>query len=189
MGNPSTNARVLLAVTVLTFVAPAVAAGQEAGTRVSVEGAFGSPINVGGNSQSLSFGFSPVERIDLLVSAERIHMPMEVTRYERGYSATRGGTTKFISLELRFSPFTFNRVSPYVLLGAGRGTSRPNVNDIFRDPVTNDAALLIGGGGVRVPVTGHLSAFVDMRFVLQLENTETGVYLFLPVRGGLAWRF
>jgi hypothetical protein len=183
------NVRVLVAIMVLSFAAPAVAAGQGAGSGVVVQGAFGSPINVGGNSQSLSLGFSPGGRVEFLVSAERIHMPTEVTRYEHGYGATRGGTTTFISGEARFSPVTFKRVSPYVLAGAGYGTSRPNVNDLFPGSATSDAALLIAGGGVRVPVTGHLSAFADMRFVLQVDRSEAGVFLFLPVRIGVAWRF
>jgi hypothetical protein len=78
-------------------------------------------------------------------------------------------------------------VSPYALAGVGRGISRPNVNDLFPDRVTNDVTLLFAGGGVRVPVTEQLSAFADMRFVIQGERGETGV--FLPVRGGLTWRF
>jgi hypothetical protein len=178
---------VLFAFAVLSFVAPAVTLGQEAGTRVGVQGAFCSHINGGGNSQSLSVGFSFGERIGLLVSAERSHLPTEVTRYEHGYGATRGGTTRFISGEMRFSPFRFGRVVPYALAGAGRGISRPNVNDLFPDPVTNDARLLFAGGGVRVPLTEHLSGFADMRFVIQGERGEAGV--FLPIRGGLAWRF
>ena len=182
------NARLLFAVTVLSFVAPAVAAGQGAGTGVSVQGAFG-PLIKAGDSQSLSLGFSPGERIEFLVSAERMHLPTEVNRYDNGFGVSRGGTTKFISGEVRFVPVTFNRVSPYVLGGAGRGTARPNVNDFFSDRVTHDAALLFAGGGVRVAVTGHLSAFADMRCVLQLDSSETGVFGFLPVRGGLAWRF
>jgi hypothetical protein len=183
------NARLLFAVTVLSFVAPAVAAAQGAGTGLSVQGAVGTLIKGGGNGQSLSLVFSPGERIEFLVSAERMHLPTEVNRYENGFGVSRGGTTAFISGEVRFLPFTFNRVSPYVLGGAGRGTARPNVNDFFPDRVTHDATVLFAGGGVRVPVTGHLSAFADMRCVLQLDTSETGVFGFLPVRGGLAWRF
>jgi hypothetical protein len=183
------NARALFAVTVLSLVAPAAAAGQGAGPGVSVQGAFGSNINVGGSSQSLSFGFSPGEHFEFLISAERLHIPSEVTHYLHGYGATRGGTTQFISGEVRFSPFIFKRVSPYALAGVGRGTARPNVNEFFPDAVTHQAGLLFAGGGVRVPVAGHLSAFVDTRFVLQVDSSESGVFLFLPVRAGVAWRF
>ena len=78
---------------------------------------------------------------------------------------------------------------PYALAGAGYGVSRPNVNDIFPDPVPNDASLLFFGGGVRVRATDHLRAFADVRFVFQAEGQGTGVFLLVPVRGGLAWRF
>jgi len=180
---------VLVAVSVLSFVAPTAAAGQESG-RFSVQGAFGSHLNAGGNTESVSLGFWPGARIGILVSGERTHVPTVVTRSDHGFGATRGGTAMFISGELRVSFFASRRVSPYGFGGAGRGTSRPNVNDIFPGPVpTGGAAALFGGGGVRVAIAGHLSTFVDMRFLLQVENTEGDVLLLLPVRVGLAWRF
>ena len=180
--------RVLFAVAVLSLVAPAVAAGQT--TPVSVQGAVGSNVNVAGNTQSLSVGVGLGDRFDVVASAERIHLPTEVTRHEHGSSATRGGTTKFISGELRFSPVTLGRLSPYALVGAGRGTSRPNVNETFPDPVRHDdTTVIIGGGGARVALTRHLNAFADARFMFQIETSESGVFLFVPVRGGLAWRF
>ena len=180
--------RVLPAVAVLFLVAPAVAAGQA--SPVSVQGAVGSNLNVGGNTQSLSVGVSLGNRFDLVASAERIHLPTQVRRHEHGFSATRGGTTKFISGELRFSPVTLGRVSPYALVGAGLGTVRPNVNETFPDHVGHDdAAVMVGGGGARFALTRHLSAFADARFVFQVDTSESGVFLFLPVRGGLAWRF
>jgi hypothetical protein len=178
-----------IVVSAILFGAPAIAAGQEAAGHVSVQGAFGTNVNVGGNTQVLSVGFWPGERVGVLVSAERIHMPTEVAQHEQGSSATRGGTTMFVSGEVQVMPFAFTRVSPYALAGAGRGVSRANVNDIFPDPVTNDAALLFFGGGVRMPATEHLSVFADTRFVLQLERQGAGVFLFVPVRGGLVWRF
>jgi hypothetical protein len=141
----------------------------------------------GGNSQALSFGVPAGPYLNVLVSAERSHLPTEINRYEHGYGATRGGTVKFLSAEVRLSPFPFARLSPYALAGLGRGTSRPNVNELFSDPVTNEATLLFLGGGVRVPLAGRLSAFVDARFVLQGERDTVGATL--PIRGGLAWRF
>jgi hypothetical protein len=183
------NARVLVTITLLFLVAPAVASGQDTGTGFSVQGALGPLVHGGGSSQSLSLGFSPDERIGFVVSAERIHLPTEVTRYEFGYAATRGGTTTFISGEVRVSPFTFNRVTPYALAGIGRGRSRPNVNDLFPGGETTAAGMLFAGGGARLALTKHLSAFADMRFVLQVDRSEAGVFLFLPFRAGLAWRF
>ena len=173
------NARVLFVVGVLSFAAPAVAAGQG----ISVQGNVGTQINAGGHNQSVSLVFSPNEHLDFLVSGERIHLPTEAT----DFSATRGGTATFISGEVRVSPFSSNRVSPYVLASFGRGKSRPNVNDLFPDPVTNDVWLLFVGGGVRFPLTGRLSAFADVR--AGIEGERDTIFLLVPVRGGVAWRF
>ena len=175
-----------IAVCALLGAAPGVAAAQN----VAVQGAFGSHINGGGNSQALSFGVSAGERIDFLISAERSHLPTDVTRSDDGViGATRGGTTGFISGEIRFFPLNVPgpAISPYVLAGAGRGASNPNVNEMFPDRISNDATLLFGGGGIRVPLTGQLSAFADVRFVIHSERGSS--ILLVPVRGGVAWRF
>ena len=174
--------RVLIALAVLSALAPAAASAQ-----VSFQGGVGTNLNGGGNSQSVAAGFWAGDRVGFLVGAERIHLPTEVNTYENVSSATRGGTTTFISGEVRWLAFGSNRVSPYVLVGAGRGSSRPNVNDIFPDPVTNDATVFFSGGGIQAPVTEHVSVFADMRFMVHIERDSP--YLFLPVRGGLAWRF
>ena len=181
--------RALIVVSLLSLALPAVAAAQADTGPLSIQGAVGTNANVGGNTQALSVGFSPGERVSLLLNLERIHMPTEVDYYENGYSATRGGTTTFVSGEIQVVPVRFARVSPYVLAGAGTGRSRLNVNDIFPDPITNTAALLFVGGGVRVPATSHLSVFADARFTLQVERENDGVFLFVPVRAGIAWRF
>ena len=184
----SMNARVLFAVAVLSSVAPAVAVGQGTSTRVSVQGAVGTDINAGGDSQSVSIGLSPNERLDILINAERFHWPTEVTRSDAtDFGATRGGATRFISGEVRFLLFAFNPISPYVLASAGHGISRPNVNDIFPDRVSNHATLLFFGGGGRIALTERLSAFADRRFGMQGERDS--IIGLAPVRGGVAWRF
>lgn len=179
----------LVVVSLLLLGLPAVAAAQGDVGPVSVQGAFGTNANVAGNNQSLSVGFSPGEHITFLVNAERIHLPTEVEHHEHGSSATRGGTTTFVSGEIQVVPVRFSRALPYALAGVGAGQSRLNVNDLFPNPVTNTAALLFFGGGIRVPATRHLSVFADVRFTLQLERENAGVFLFVPVRGGIAWRF
>lgn len=185
---PSTTTRVLFALAALLF-APAAALAQTAGTGISLQSALGGNISGGGDSRSISVGFSPDERVELLVSVERLHVPTRVNRYQNGFGVSRGGTTQFVAGEVRYSPVRFNRVSPYVLGGVGRGTARPNVNEYFSDHHRYSAGLVFVGGGVRLPVTGHLSAYADVRCVLQLDTSEAGVFGFLPVRGGLAWRF
>jgi hypothetical protein len=179
----------LVLVTALLLAAPPAATGQAPPGRLSIQGALGTNANVGGNTQALSVGFRAGNRVGIFVNAERSHLPTEVTEHEHGSSATRGGTTTFVSGEIQVLPFTRTRVLPYAVAGVGGGVSRPNVNDIFPERVTNDAGLVFFGGGVRVPATEYLSVVADLRWVLQVERQGAGVFLFVPVRGGLAWRF
>jgi hypothetical protein len=182
--------RLLVALATLSLAVPAVAAAQSNRPGVIVQGTAGTNINVGGNSQSLSGGISFGDHLEVLVSGERIHVPTDVDRFPNGQSVTRHGTTTFISGEVRWAPFTFRRVSPFVLAGAGGGRSKLNVNEHFPDPVSNDARLFFVGGGVRVPVAGGLSVVADLRGVLQVEdNDDASVFLFVPVRAGISWRF
>ena len=176
--------RVLIVAAVVSTMAPAAAVAQ-----VSFQGGVGTNLNGGGNSQSVAAGFWAGGRVGFLVGAERIHLPTDVDIEDphRNGSATRGGTTRFISGEARWLPLTADRMSPYVLAGAGWGTSRPNVNDTFPDPVTNKAIVWFGGGGIQAPVMDHLSVFADVRFMIHIERDSP--YLFLPVRGGLVWRW
>ncbi len=183
------NVRLLFAVTVLSFVSSAVAAGQGTGLSVSVQGAIGSHIGDGGDAQSLSLGVSFGERFGVVVNAERSYVPTEVTFFDAGYSASRGATTRFISGEFRYVPVTYKRISPYVIAGVGRGVSRPHVNEFFPNRVTHKVTLQFPGFGVRVLVTEHLSAFADIRFMFQSRRGEPDAGGFGPVRGGLAWRF
>lgn len=178
--------RPILLPAIFSLLSPAVAAAQDS-ARFSVQGGVGTMLNVGANTQSVSFGFWPSERVGILVGAQRIHMPTEVEQFGDVTSVTRGGTTTFVSGELRWLPLTASRVSPYVLAGGGRGTARLNVNEQFPDPTTNSAMLFFFGGGVQAPVGRHLSVFGDVRMVGQLERDVP--FLFVPARAGVVWRF
>jgi hypothetical protein len=181
--------RLLVATAALPPVWPAVAAGQDAGIGVSVQGAAGTHLGDGGNAQSIGLGIWFGRRFAVVVNAERSHVPTDVTFFDDGYSATRGATTRFVSGEFRYVPVTYRRLSPYVLVALGRGVSRPNVNDFFPDRVTHTVTLVGPGFGARVDVTEHLSAFADLRFLFQSRDGEPDAGGFGPVRGGLAWRF
>ena len=186
-----TNAQLFFAAALLWVAAPAVAAAQGGGSNATVQGAVGGLLVDGGHSEVVSVGVLPMDRIGFLVSAERLHIPTEVLQYPGSYSIRRGSTSTFISGELRFPFASSRRVSPYALVGGGRGRWRQNVNEHFPGPgARGDASLLFAGGGVRVPLNDHLSAFADIRFVLQIDqDTEDGFYPFYPLRGGVAWRF
>jgi hypothetical protein len=181
--------RLLSAIAVLAFGWPAAAAGQETGLGVSIQGAIGSHLGDGGNSQSISLGVAFGPRFGVVFNAERSDVPTDVTYFADGYAATRGATTRFISGEFRYVPVTYKRLSPYVIAGLGRGMSRPNVNAFFPDRVTHTVTLVFPGFGARVGMTDHLSAFADLRIMFQSRQGEPDAGMFGPIRGGLAWRF
>lgn len=177
------NVRVHLAVLVLSIIAPAIAAAQEAPGAISIQGALGTQLGPGGHGESIALGISPGRRLTMLVGAERLHTPTE----RSASGATRGGTSTLVTAELRIVPVPLAGASPYFVLGYGRGISRPNVNDVFPDPVRNTTGIAFVGGGVRADVAPHVSAFADVRLGLQAERDTVG--LVVPIRGGVAWRF
>jgi len=140
------------------------------------------------NVLSAAFGYSPVSRLDLLLNVEGTHLPFELRRYPDGYGITRGGRFTFASGELRLALRPPDRVSPFAVVGAGGGISRPTVNAEFPNPVTNRLRVLYFGGGVRAPLGRGFSLLADARAMLALEGSDSvlGVW---PVRAGVAWRF
>ena len=89
--------------------------------------------------------------------------------------------------ELRAALRGGNRVSPYVLGGFGAGVSRPNVNDTFPDPVTNNVRAFFFGGGISVPLRQRIHVFADARMIVGAEAGE--LLAIAPARAGIAWRF
>jgi hypothetical protein len=181
---------------VCTFLAmlaatPAHAMGGEQSSEpslpFSVHLGAGAHLNEGGNLQSLSFGYTPWRGVTFLVNVERDHVPTKVTTYPDGFAASRGGTLTTAGAELRYTAPIGRRVSPYVMTGGAAGVSRPNVNDIFPNRVSNLARMMYAGGGVRIPVRPHLDVFADARFMLWIERDSVGGLL--PIRGGVTWRF
>jgi hypothetical protein len=183
-----------LVVLLLLAVRPAVVAGQAPDAahpgldRFTLQLAAGPLLKSGGHTLSAGFGFSPISRLDFVVSVERDHLPFERESFSDGYSVTRGGTLTAVSGEVRVSILPPHRVSPYGFAGIGAGISRPTVNAAFPTPVENDLRIVYFGGGVRVPLRGGLSVFGDARAMLALEGVE-GIMGIWPVRAGLVWRF
>ncbi|MDP2319739.1 MAG: hypothetical protein Q8O42_10425 [Acidobacteriota bacterium] len=188
------NIQALTVAALLLVLIPRGAAGQApdpAGPgldRFSLQAAAGPLLQSGGYNLSAAFGFSPLSRLDLLVSVERTLVPFERTTFSDGYSLTRGGTLTAVSGEVRVSFLPPHRVSPYAFAGLGGGVSRPTVNNEFPTEVKNDLLVVYFGGGVRVPMRGGFSIFGDARAMMALEGDE-GIMGLWPVRAGVAWRF
>ena len=169
-----------------------VAPAAQATPRFSVEAAVGPQIDYNGSMQSVAVGFSPARGLTLLLNAERSHIRDEVTQYPDGYSASRGGTTRFVSAEVRYAFFANKRVAPYAVIGTGRGTFRQNVSERFPDAEKQTIDAFYCGPGVRIRVQRRLDAFVDARLITQVITTggnraEGG--FFMPLRAGVALRF
>jgi hypothetical protein len=178
----------------LLLLRPQVVAGQTSDAagagldRFSLQVGAGPLLNGGGHTLSAAFGFSPISRVDVVVSVERDHLPFQRRTFADSFGITRGGTLTSVSGEVRASIFPAHRVSPYGLAGIGAGVSRPTVNAAFPNPVENELRVAYFGGGVRIPIGNGLSVFGDARAMLAVEGGD-GIMGVVPVRGGVAWRF
>ena len=158
------------------------------GQSLLLHGSAGPTLIDSGYSAAAGIGFPPASRLTVLLGAERTHLSSRVTNDGRGGgSSFRGGTFTAAAAELRIELLGRDRVSPYVLGGVAAGVSRPNVNQTFPDPVTNNIRALFFGGGIHVPFGERISAFGDARMIVGDEAGE--LLAILPVRVGLAWRF
>jgi hypothetical protein len=164
------------------------AAGAAPERRWSVEATAGVQIQYTGTLQSVAVGFAPTRSLTLLVSAERSRTEDEITFYPDGYAAERGGTVEFVSGELRYAFFANKRVSPYAVVGMGRGIERPNVNELFPHGVDRGMVAFYYGPGARIPVHRRVDAFVDWRLIIMADDAAEMAVLG-PLRFGLAFRF
>jgi hypothetical protein len=142
-----------------------------------------------GSTVSAALGFAPSRNFTVLVSVERSHVRDEIEQFDDGYAFERGGTETFVSAELRYAFLVDRRVSPYVAGGAGRGRSRPSVNEYFPEPNDRNIQVIYYGGGVRIPVAPRIDVFTDVRFIMAVEARSDYFGVRFPVRGGIAWRF
>jgi hypothetical protein len=176
--------RIPLLLFVILLLIPRAARSQS----IELYGSAGPTITDEGNSVAAGVGFPLHSRLTLLASLERTHLSSTMTRDGDVFSYFRGGTLVLGNAELRVFPFGRGRVGPYGLGGLAAGRSRPNVNEIFPHPVTNDVLAMFIGGGLLVPIGDRLSAFADARMQFGAEGTE-GIVAVAPIRAGLSWRF
>jgi hypothetical protein len=165
---------------------PALANGQS----FQLQGSAGPTIIDAGHSVAAGVGVTAGSRVSFLFGVERTHISSQVRSVDfgRGSSVFRGGTFTLAAAEMQVGLLGRDRIGPYALAGFAAGVSRPNVNDSFPDPVTNDVRAIFFGGGVHVPVGDRLSIFADGRFLFG-EEGDDGIAAALPIRGGVAWRF
>jgi hypothetical protein len=168
----------------MLLVSPHVASSQS----LELLGSAGPTITDTGSSFAVGAGFSPTSRITVLFNFERTHLASRTTRHDDVISSFRGGTLFLGTGEFRYTPFGRARFGPYALAGVAAGVSQPNVNDQFRDRVTNPVRGMFVGGGVNVPAGERLTIFADVRMMIGAEGRE-GMVGVAPLRAGLAWRF
>jgi hypothetical protein len=163
-------------------------AGEAPQLRWSIQGAAGVQLSYTGTIQSVAFGFAPTRSLTLLIGAERSRTDDEIEFYPDGYASERGGLVEFVSAELRYAFFANKRVSPYVVIGAGRGVERPNVNEFFPHGVDRNIAVIHYGAGARIPIHRRLDAFADWRLIITGDDAAEMAVLG-PLRAGIAFRF
>jgi hypothetical protein len=155
----------------------------------TVHGAAGPTIIDSGYSVAAGLGIAATSHFAFDFSIERTHLSTEITRDARGViSSFRGGTLTIGTAQLRASLFDTNRVGPYGIVGFAAGVSRPNVNEIFPDRVTNGVRAMFFGGGLYVPLGERVNAFADVRMMIGAEGIE-GIVAVAPLRAGIALRF
>jgi hypothetical protein len=173
---------VLLSLLLLTF--PRTATAQS----FVVQGSAGPTLVDSGYSVAGGLGFSPSSRLTFLLDLERTHLSTRSSSDGRGgFSSFRGGTLTLASAQVRVTPLGLDRVGPYGLAGFAAGVSKPNVNETFPDPVSNDVRALFFGGGIHVPLKPRLNLFADARMMVGAEAGE--LLAVAPIRAGIAWRF
>ena len=161
--------------------APALA--QTSPARVTVQGGGGWLLPETGSLAWGGAGVSFGDRLDLLVTVERQHVPTAT----KGSARTRGGTVTAFGGELRVAPVLTKPVTPYAVASFARGRSHLEVDQVFADAVTNPAWLLLAGAGLRVGTGRGFGAFVDLRVGVQGELDV--ILLRTPLRVGATWRF
>ena len=176
--------RVMFGLVFLLLASPSIGSAQS----FVLQGSAGPTLVNTGYSLAGGFGFSPTSHLTVQLDVERTYLSSQLRSDGRGgFAGFRGGTLTLGSALLRVTPFGGNRVGPYGLAGFAVGVSRPNVNEAFPNPVTNDVRAIFFGGGIHVPVKERVSIFADARMMVGSEANE--LLALAPIRAGVAWRF
>jgi hypothetical protein len=177
--------RLILGLFSLLLLASPSGAGAQA---FVLNGSAGPTLVDTGHSLAVGGGFSPASHVDVLLDFERTHLSSRLQSDGRGgFSGFRGGTLTLGAAQVRVSLRGRDRVGPYGLAGFAAGVSKPNVNERFPNPVTNDVRAVFFGGGLQVPIREGFGLFADGRMMLGEEAGE--LLAVAPIRAGIAVRF
>jgi hypothetical protein len=173
----------------LTALLALTCASAASAQSIQLQASAGPTIIDPGYSLAAGGGLTIGSRVAMLLNVERTHIRSRVRRDGLGRvtSAFRGGTLTLAAPEIQVSLLPRHRVGPYGLAGFAAGESRPNVNDNFPNPVTNNVQAIFFGGGIQVPLA-NASIFADARLLIGAEGDD-GIVGALPIRAGVAWRF
>ncbi|MGE4081518.1 MAG: outer membrane beta-barrel protein [Vicinamibacterales bacterium] len=163
-------------------------AGVAADARWSIQGAAGIQLAQPGTVRSAAVGFSPTRALMLLIGAEQSRTEDQVEVYADGVASERGGLVQFVSAEVRYAFFATRRLSPYAVVGAGRGVERPNVNELFPFGVDRTIVATYVGAGARLPLHRRLDVFADWRAIVTGDDAAE-MAVFMPLRVGVSVRF
>ena len=176
--------RVIPGLLFLLLMSPSIASAQS----FLLQGSAGPTVVDTGYSLAGGVGFSPTSHLTVQFDVERTYLSSRLRSDGRGgFAGFRGGTLTLGSAQLMVTPLGRDRVGPYGFAGFAAGVSRPNVNEAFPDPVTNDVRAVFFGGGIHVPVKERVSIFADGRMMVGSEAGE--LLAVAPIRAGIAWRF
>lgn len=171
-------------VSLLFLVCPCIASGQS----FSLQGSVGPTLVDTGHSLAAGIGFSPGSHVSILFDVERTHLSSRLRTDGRdGVAGFRGGALTLGSAQVHVALRGRDRIGPYGLAGFAAGVSRPHVNELFPDRVTNDVRAIFFGGGIHVPLKARISLFADGRMMIGEEAGE--LLAVAPIRAGVAWRF
>jgi uncharacterized protein (UPF0248 family) len=70
--------------------------------------------------------------------------------------------------------FAKKRVSPYAVVGTGRGVERPNVNEFFQHGVDRKIVVIYYGAGARIPIHRRLmlAQLCNVKYSVGVSSAE-----------------
>jgi len=168
------------AVVVMLGMTSTLASAQQADAVFTVQGTLGTEVGRGGHAESFAVGLGANQHATLLVGIERMHFPRS--------ARTSGGILTFGCVHLRIESRTLGRAVPYATIGIEEGVWKSlGSKSRFSPPSSDRAGLVTVGGGLTGNLRAHLSIFVDVRVALGVESDV--IFMLVPVRAGLSWRF